>query len=480
MKNDSVLEKGSFWELMLKLSVPTVVVILIMIIYNVADTYFIGQTGDPNKISAISLGMPLFTILSGIGTLFGNGGTTSVSIALGEGNKDKIRHVTGFCFTGGLIIGLIFFAVVFGFSDKIAILLGADAHTLADTITYIKIFSFSAPLVLLSQCFGSIIRADGDGATPMMATLSGTILNIVLDALFILVFHWDVFGAAFATVLGNVLTSVILLALLFTKKRAFLPSITKEAFTTGIMIPVITLGLPMTVSTILSSVSGIIANRMMMNYGSTYLAAQSVAGKVNMVITMLLMAICMGIQPAISFNFGAKNYTRMKSIIKSTGTFTVVLGLILTALVFIFKDSLVAAFIDDADVISIGQIFVLAGVVIGPVFGIYQLCQTSLQATGKASYAIFASLLDKGLIFIPVLIVLNKLFGAYGIAFTHAVTMFFTIIVTVILTLKWFRSLTLDSSSSKASGSMVSASVHGAQKHQDISDEKQNAQSTCA
>ena len=104
MKNDSVLEKGSFWELMLKLSVPTVVVILIMIIYNVADTYFIGQTGDPNKISAISLGMPLFTILSGIGTLFGNGGTTSVSIALGEGNKDKIRHVTGFCFTGTIMI----------------------------------------------------------------------------------------------------------------------------------------------------------------------------------------------------------------------------------------------------------------------------------------------------------------------------------------------------------------------------------------
>ena len=165
-----------------------------------------------------------------------------------------------------------------------------------------------------------------------------------------------------------------------------------------------------------------------------------------MVITMLLMAICMGMQPAISFNFGAKNYTRMKSIIKSTGTFTVVLGLILTALVFIFKNSLVAAFIDDADVISIGQIFVLAGVIVGPVFGIYQLCQTSLQATGKASYAIFASLLDKGLIYIPVLIILNRIFGAYGVAFAHAVTMFFTIIITVLLTLKWFRSLTLDDS----------------------------------
>ncbi|MBR1571293.1 MAG: MATE family efflux transporter [Lachnospiraceae bacterium] len=476
MKNDSVLEKGSFWELMVKLSIPTIVVILIMIVYNVADTYFIGQTGDPNKISAISLGMPLFTILSGIGTLFGTGGTTSVSIALGEGNKDKIRNVTGFCLAGGLCIGLIFFAIVFVFSDTIAILLGADSQTLTDTITYIKIFSFSAPLVLLSQCFGSIIRADGDGATPMMATLSGTFLNIILDALFILVFHWDVFGAAFATVLGNVLTSVILVALILTKKRAFLPSINRQAFTTGIMIPVITLGLPMTVSTILSSVSGIIANRMMMSYGSTYLAAQSVAGKVNMVITMLIMAICMGMQPAISYNFGAKNYTRMKYIIKSTGVFTIGVGLVLTILVFIFKNRLVAAFINDADVIAIGQIFVLAGVVIGPVFGIYQLCQSSLQATGKASYAIFTSLLDKGIIYLPMLVILNKFFGAYGVAFTHAATMFFTIIVTVLLTLKWFRSLTLDTASSHP-GSIESEDVD---VQQNINLKAQESESTCA
>ena len=476
MKNDSVLEKGSFWELMVKLSIPTIVVILIMIVYNVADTYFIGQTGDPNKISAISLGMPLFTILSGIGTLFGTGGTTSVSIALGEGNKDKIRNVTGFCLAGGLCIGLIFFAIVFVFSDTIAILLGADSQTLTDTITYIKIFSFSAPLVLLSQCFGSIIRADGDGATPMMATLSGTFLNIILDALFILVFHWDVFGAAFATVLGNVLTSVILVALILTRKRAFLPSINRQAFTTGIMIPVITLGLPMTVSTILSSVSGIIANRMMMSYGSTYLAAQSVAGKVNMVITMLIMAICMGMQPAISYNFGAKNYTRMKYIIKSTGVFTIGVGLVLTILVFIFKNRLVAAFINDADVIAIGQIFVLAGVVIGPVFGIYQLCQSSLQATGKASYAIFTSLLDKGIIYLPMLVILNKFFGAYGVAFTHAATMFFTIIVTVLLTLKWFRSLTLDTASSHP-GSIESEDVD---VQQNINLKAQESESTCA
>ncbi|MCR5143738.1 MAG: MATE family efflux transporter [Lachnospiraceae bacterium] len=454
MKNNSVLEKGSFWELLLKLSVPSVVIILIMLIYNIADTYFIGQTGDPNKISAISLGMPLFSILSGIGTLFGNGGTTSVSIALGEKNYKKVRQITGFCFTGALVIGLTFFAVIFLFSNQIAVMLGADATTMADTITYIKVFSFACPLVLLTQSFGSIARADGDGATPMVANLIGTLSNIVLDAVFILIFKWDVFGAAFATVLGNVITSLLLLRIMLKKKREFLPHISRASFSTKIMFPVITLGLPMTFSTLLGSVSHIIVNRQMMVHGSYYLAAQSVAGKVNMVITMLIMGVCMGMQPAISYNFGAKNYKRMKSIVKSTGTFTIVLGLVLTAIIFVFKNSLVAAFIDDAEIISIGQTFVIASVIIGPVYGIYQLCQTFLQSTGKASFAIIASLLDKGLIYLPVVFILNNLYGPYGIAFSHAVTMLFTIVVALFLALKWNKKLTQDAEQHQA-GSII-------------------------
>ncbi|MCR5544861.1 MAG: MATE family efflux transporter [Lachnospiraceae bacterium] len=440
-RNRSVLEKGNLFELLVKLSLPAVVVIIIMIVYNIADTYFIGQTGDPNKIAAISLSMPMFTILSGLGTLFGNGGTTALSIAFGAKDESKAKSISSFCFYGGVFVGTLYFILLFFFTEPIALLLGADADTLDLTITYLKVFSFGSPFVMFSQGFGSLLRADGDATSAMMASIIGTVSNIVLDALFILVFHWDIMGAALATVLGNIIASVLLVGIIFKRKPLLVPRIKYFTLKKEIALSVITLGLPMACSTLLSSISGAIQNRLVISYGSIALAAQGVSGKVGMVVTMLIMGVCMGIQPAISYNYGAKNYKRMYKVVFETGIFTLVLGSALAVIVFFVKDQVVAAFIDNAEVISYGRVFVLAAVVIAPFYAVYQMGQTFMQSTGKASYAIFASLLDKGLIFIPVMLVMDYLFGIYGIAFAHAVTMVFSLIVTLILTRKW--SLTL-------------------------------------
>ena len=147
-------------------------------------------------------------------------------------------------------------AGIFFAAEPIALVLGADADTLDFAVTYLRVFSFSAPLVMMNQSFGSLIRADGDGVSAMLATMSGTILNIVLDWMFVMVFKWDIFGAALATDIGNAITT-----------------------------------------------------------GAVALAAQGVSGKVGMIVTMLIMGVCMGMQPAISYNFGAKNYIRMKQLL---------------------------------------------------------------------------------------------------------------------------------------------------------------------
>lgn len=440
-RSEETLKSGSFLKLILNLSLPAVILILIMIIYNVADTFFIGQTGDPNKISAISLSMPIFTILSGIGTLFGNGGSTAISIALGEGNKDKIKKITTFCFAGTLSIGILYFLGVFFITEPLANLLGADDSTRALTITYLKTFSFASPFVLLTSAFGGMLRADGDGASAMIPSLVGTVSNIVFDAFFIMVLGLDVFGAALATVLGNVLSSILLCIFIIKKKKYLIPSVASFTLSKDISIPVLTLGLPMMISTVLGSIANTVQNRLMISYGSTALAAQSVAGKVGMMITMLIMGFCMGMQPAISYNYGAKDYKRMYTIIKDTGIFTILLGIFLTIVSYIFKDSIVSAFIDHEEVIAMGQIFVFAAVLVGPVYGIYQMSQTFLQATGKVSYAIAASTLDKFVVYLPVLYVMNKFFGIYGIAFAHAVTMVFTLGITLVLAIKWSSSI---------------------------------------
>ncbi len=443
-KNQKMLAQGSFGELLLRLSLPAVILMIVMVIYNMADTYFIGQTGDPNKISAISLSMPVFTVLSAFGTLFGNGGATYISIALGRGDTGVTKKASAFCLAGGLVVGLLGFAIVFFFTEPIALLLGAEENTLDLTVTYLKIFAFAAPFVLLTQSYGGIMRSDGDAISGMIANMTGSILNIVLDAVLILALHLDVAGAALATVISNIVSFVMILTVILRQKPHLVPAKGDFRPQWKIASSILTLGLPMTCSTLLGSISGTIQNRLMIAHGSVALAAQGVAGKVGMLITMLLMGFCMGMQPAISYNYGRADLPRLRKIIVNMSVFTFLLGTVMTVLCYLTKDRMVALFIDNAEVIAYGQIFVFAAIVISPVYGIYQLCQTFLQATGKAAYAIFTSMLDKGIVFIPVLFIMDRLAGANGIAFAHAVTMVFSLAIGLLLSFSWAKKIRKD------------------------------------
>lgn len=440
-KNERVMETGSYLQLVLRLALPAMIVIIVMVLYNLADTFFIGQMGNPEKIAAISVCMPVFTVLSGIGTLFGIGGGTAVSIALGEKNRQQIGEITAFCCMGTLLVGTVYGFLTGLFAEPLCRILGAEESFLADAERYLKIFAFSSPFVLFSTAHGSILRSDGEAATAMLANLGGTLLNIVLDALFILGLHMDVAGAAAATVIGNVFSAVLVLLLLLKKKQVFLPHRQNLHFRREVVVPVLTLGLPMTFSTILGSVSNAVQNRMMVAHDSVFLTAQSVAGKLGLIITMLIMGFCMGLQPAVSYNFGSKNYKRMYEILRKTAAFTLTAGTLLALCVYLNRARLVAAFIQDEGVIRYGQIFVLANICVAPVYAVYQTFQTFLQATGKADYAIIVSLLDKGLVFLPVLAVMNRLYGAYGIAFSHAATMILSVIIAGGLTMLWSRTL---------------------------------------
>ena len=172
--------------------------------------------------------------------------------------------------------------------------------------------------------------------------------------------------------------SVLLCTLVFLYFKENTPHSKVETitFAAEISVPVLTLGLPMALSTVIGSISNTLQNRMLISYDANVLAAQSVAGKISMIITMMILGFCMGMQPAISYNFGSKNYKRMYQVMKQTGLFTIVLGIILTVLTFFNKDALITAFIDDQDIISLGRVFVIAAVIVGPVYGIYQLSQT--------------------------------------------------------------------------------------------------------
>jgi len=440
-KNQEMLQKASYPKLLLNLCVPTIIIMLVMILYNMADTFFIGQTGDPNKIAAVSLCGPVFSILSGLGTLLGSGGCTAISLSFGKQEKEKIKTYSSFCCYGALMLGFLFMAVVLLVSRPLALALGADADTMASTLDYLHILALGAPFVLFANVFANIIRADGAAKESMIANGLGTVINILLDALFIMAFSWDVAGAALATVLGNCVSCAYLLYYVLKKQPALSLSPKHFSVRREILGTILSLGLPMAVSTLLMSFSHMISNRMLVGYGSVALAAQGISGKTGMLISMLAMGICMGMQPAISFNYGSGNIKRMKNIIRNTGLFTILVGTLLTIVCFFGRNAIVAAFIDNQDVLAYGQTMVFASIIIGPFYGLYQLCQTFLQSTGKASYATIVALLDKGLFYLPILFVMQHAFGLYGIVFTGTVTLVFSLMAGVMLSLSWWHKI---------------------------------------
>ncbi len=440
-KNEQMLQKGSFLQLVINLCVPAIVIMLVMVIYNMADTYFIGKTGDPCKIAAVSLCGPVFSILSGLGTLLGSGGCTVISLALGKKEYQKIKACTSLCCYGSLAIGLLFSVAVLVNLAGISNAIGANADTMEYTCTYLRILALGGPIILFGNVFNNLIRADGSARESMISNGLGTIVNIILDPVLILGAGMGVAGAAAATVAGNMVSFLYLIWYVMKKQKAFSLDFRDLSLEKEVVIPIVTLGIPLACSTILMSFSHMFMNHILAGYGSVAVAASGVAGKVSMVITMLAMGLCMGMQPAISYNCGAGEFGKMYRIVRNLGIMTVIIGSLLTAGCLIGKSYLVAMFIEHEEVARLGERMVAAFMLMGPFYGLYQLCTTFLQSTGKASYATVVALLGKGIIYLPVLFGLNALFGLNGVIYTAPLTDMLSLLVGAGLCFIWNRKL---------------------------------------
>ena len=431
----------SIWKLMAKMCVPAVITILIMVIYNMADIYFIGQTGDKFKVTALSLCMPITTILSAMGSMVGTGASSCISIAMGRKDSSKVRKFSSFSFYFSILVGVLYAAVIYIFMNPILDLIGTSANTRGFAQSYLIFILLGAPLVMVNTTMGQVIRSEGAATEAMIGNMFGTIVNIVLDPIFILTFDMGVPGAAIATVIGNGCSTVFYIV--FMLKKAKLLSISPKYFTmrNGVALGVLSIGLPSGVSTLLNSVAGIFENNLLVAHGDQYVAALSVAGRATMIIGMLQMGIAMGVQPIIAYSYGAKNWGRMNETIKKTAWFTVGVGLVLTILCRIFSGQLVAAFIDDAEIIPLGMYVISIGTLVGPLTGVYQLCITFLQSSEKASYAVFVSVLRQGLVFIPALYILDTLFGFDGIVWGQPAATIFSLVLAFVMAMHHYRNI---------------------------------------
>ncbi len=440
MKNEKLMREGSVAELLLKMSLPVILVMMVTVLYNLADVFFIGRFGDRFQLAAISLAGPVFSAVSAFNTLIGFGSCTACSIALGEGREDLMKKYSAFALYASIGLGLLLGALILGGMPFLLSLLGTDGETSPYTAEYLRILALGALFMIAAGALGNTVRADGDVKDAMIASMSGTLLNIALDPLFIAVFRWGCAGAALATVIGN-FVSLLLLLRAVSQKKAF--SLSPKDFTLrkDVSFRVLGLGLPMAASTLLMSFSSAISNRLTVSYGNVAVAARSVAGKSAMLIPMIVMGLCMGVQPAISYVYGCRDRARLRKIVFGVGAVCVGVAALMSAVFFLFREQFVAAFSSDAEIISLGKTMMLGTLLAVPVEGVYHMCSTFLQATGKVSFATLTSLMQKGLVFLPVLLLMEKLFGLDGIIFSNAVTTLISSLIALLLCRSWSRQM---------------------------------------
>ncbi len=437
VQNEKMMKEASVWKLLFTMGLPVIVVMIVNVLYNMADVFFMGQTGETMQVAAISLCGPAFNIFQGVGTLFGAGACTAIALALGQGDREKVKYYTAFCTWAAVGTGVVLSAAMLLFMAPLLGLMGANAETAGAAKTYLSIVALCSPFMMFCGALGNALRADGSSAKMMMISLVGTGVNILLDPLFILAFGWGIAGAAAATVLGNVV-SCVLVILHVHQSDCFTFSPRYFTLKRDISLRVMGLGVPMALGTVLMCFSSMFSNQLLVKYGNVAVAANGVAGKAGMLVGMIVMGVCMGMQPVISYAFGMGDRQRLRQIVWVTGAATTLLSTLLGGGFLLGREGFVRAFLDDQQVLEIGQ-FMMLSLVAAPVGGIYQLCSAYLQGTGKVSYATVTSLLSKGIVFIPVVFAGEALLGLPGLVFAGAVTDLISTAIGVALCIKWSR-----------------------------------------
>ena len=440
MSNEKILEEGSVGKLLITLSLPVILVMLVTVIYNMADVFFLGQAGDSLQVAAVSLAGPLFGVISSFNTLLGFGACTAASIALGEGAARGIRRYSSFCLYTSILLGVMIAVLMLIFTNPILSLLGANEETAGYASSYLRILAVGAPFMIAAGSLGNLYRADGECKGALISSLAGTGVNIVLDPVFISLFKWGVKGAAWATVVGNICSFCLILAAV-RKKKGFSLSLRDYSLKKEVSIRILSLGIPMAAGTLLMSFSGIFANRLLVLHGNTAVAANAVAGKAGMLVGMLIMGICMGIQPAVSYAYGKKNIKRLHIVVRGTALTAAVIGCLLAGLFILVRERFILAFLEDPAILAMAKLMLIGGVVSAPVSAVYQMCQTFLQSTGKVKYAMLSALLQKGIIYVPVLFGMHMLFGLNGFIWSGLVTDILSAAAGLCLSVNWDREI---------------------------------------
>lgn len=432
-QKQDIFQNAPIKRAVFEMAVPTVISSLVLVVYNMADTFFIGQTHDALQVAAVSLTNAVFVMYMAIAQLLGIGGSAIISILLGQKENEKAKAASAFCFYASLGFGLIAGFFIIMFMDPLLTLLGSKESTYQFSKDYLYYIALGAPFILLANTFGHAVRGEGASRASMVGGMIGTIVNIILDPVFILLFNMGTAGAAIATVLGNIFGCIYYIYYLMRKSKSMSLQIKYLKGCLRIAGRLLSVGVPAGISSALMSIATVLLNNSLLPYGDTAVAAMGVVTKVYLFIVFVHMGISNGIQPLLGYCYGAGNRSRFMGILKFSGILTVLCGSTLTAVYIIFSRQIMGLFIDDPEVIQYGVPMLIATSLAGPILGLMFLSINGMQALDRPFPATILSLCRQGLFFIPLLFILNHAFGLTGINYTQTVSDYMAIIIALVL-----------------------------------------------
>lgn len=424
-----------------KMAIPSVISSLVTVVYNMADTFFVGQTGDALQVAAVSLTNPIFILFMAFANMFGMGGSAAASMALGQKNEKRVRQVSAFVTYASLIVGVLFAVILLVFTGPILSLFGADAQTYEYARGYTVYVAVGAPFIIWSAAASFVVRAEGASREAMIGSMIGTIANIVLDPIFISGFGMGAAGAAIATTIGNLMASAYYLW--YFLRRSKVMSLRPKDFTCGegILKGVCSTGLPTAIFSALMSVSTIVLNQILVAYGNDPVAAIGIVFKANMFITFLQMGLANGIQPLLGYSYGAGSMKRFQEVERFTKKCCVIVGVAATVLFFVAREPIIRLFISDNDVVRYGVEMLVAYMVSGPFIGILFVNMNCMQSVEHALPATILSVMRQGVLLIPLLYLLEAVAGLDGVIYGQAITDYIAVILSAVIWRKIKRKL---------------------------------------
>ena len=442
-KKMKLLGSAPIPKALLSLGLPSMIGMMINALYNLVDAYFVGGLGT-SQMAAISVTFPLGQVVVGLGLLFGNGAASYISRLLGRGEKETANKVASTALYSGLLVGAVVILFTIIFLTPILRLLGATDSILPYAVSYASIYVLSSIFSVFNVTMNNIATSEGAAKTTMFALIAGAALNVVLDPIFIYTLNLGVAGAAIATAISQVASTLVYLLYILRKRSFFRFRIKDCSFTKETMIEILKIGIPTLLFQLLASLSITLINLQSKKYGDSVIAGMGAVIRIISMGSLMVFGFMKGFQPIAGYSYGAKNYERLQKAIRTSILWSTLFCVIFGFIAALFPEAIISQFTKgDLEMIAIGQAALQANGISFLLFGFCTVYSSLFLVLGKAKEGFLLGACRQGICFVPIILILPMFCGLDGILYAQPISDVISAAITVWMAIRLQKELAI-------------------------------------